>query len=99
MAEHYFENLVKLIRQAGDRVELMVVDPISDGYFRKKAVTVTASLADDYFDGRPGIRGQRKNRKEEKQARPRYCRLTKTVREDYGLYVVIDNNRIGQEQS
>ena len=89
-------EVINLIRQAGEKVELVVVDPVSDGYFRKKAVTVTASLADDYFDGRPGIRGQRKVRKEDKTSRPRYCRLIKTVREDYGLYVVIDNARIGQ---
>ena len=89
-------EVINLIRAAGEKVTLVVVDPISDGYFRKKAVTVTASLADDYFDGRPGIKGTRRQKKEVQQIRPRYCRLTKTVREDYGLYVVIDNARIGQ---
>ena len=89
-------EVIKRIREAGDVVKLVVVDPKTDGYFRKKAVTVTASLADDYFDGRPGIKGQRKVKREQQQSRPRYCRLTKTIQEDYGLYVVIDNARIGQ---
>ena len=89
-------EVIKRIRELGDIVNLVVVDPKTDGYFRKKAVTVTASLADDYFDGRPGIKGQRKVKREQQQSRPRYCRLTKTVHEDYGLYVVIDNARIGQ---
>ena len=89
-------EVIKRIRDQGDEVSLVVVDPKTDGYFRKKAVTVTASLADDFFDGRPGIKGQRKIRRDLQQTRPRYCRLIKTVHEDYGLYVVIDNARIGQ---
>jgi hypothetical protein len=82
-------EVIKRIRELGDVVELVVVDPKTDGYFRKKAVTVSASLADDYFDSRPGIKGQRKTKRESTVPRPRYCRLTKTVHEDYGLYVVI----------
>lgn len=27
--------------------------------------------------------------------KPRYCRLEKKPREEFGLYVVIDNNRVG----
>ncbi|CBY19129.1 unnamed protein product [Oikopleura dioica] len=76
-------EVINKIRDSGDEVSL-------------KAVTVTASLAENFFDGRPGITKQRRKNTEAALIRPRYCRLTKVPQEDYGLYVVIDNNRIGQ---
>lgn len=87
-------DVVDLIRQSGDCVTCLVVDPKTDGYFRKKAVTVTASLSTDYFYERIGREKKKKRTKED--CKPRYCRLMKGVKEDYGVYVVIDNARIGQ---
>lgn len=90
-------DVVDLIRQSGDNVTMLVVDPKTDGYFRKKAVTVTASLSEDYFFERIGReKSRRKHRKNEVASKPRYCRLVKGPKEDYGVYVVIDNTRIGQ---
>lgn len=36
------------------------------------------------------------NRVQIRDVKPRYCRFVKAENEDYGLYVVIDNKRIGQ---
>lgn len=89
-------DVVDLIRQSGDNVTMLVVDPKTDGYFRKKAVTVTASLSEDYFFERIGRERTKRKRHDRHHAKPRYCRLVKGPKEDYGVYVVIDNNRIGQ---
>ena len=77
-------------------VTLLLVDPKTDGYFRKKAVTITTSLAEEFFDERVGKVRKGKTKKDKSHIKPRYCRLVKAPKEDYGLYVVIDNNRIGQ---
>ena len=91
-------DVVDLIRQSGDNVTMLVVDPKTDGFFRKKAVTVTASLSEDYFFERIGRekKSRRQQRRNAENSKPRYCRLVKGPKEDYGVYVVIDNNRIGQ---
>lgn len=89
-------EVVQHIRASGDHVVMLVVDPKTDGYFRKKAVTVTASLSEEYFYERVGKEKGKKRGKDSAFAKPRYCRLVKNPREDYGVYVVIDNNRIGQ---
>ena len=42
-------EVIKRIRDEGEEVSLVVVDPKTDGYFRKKAVTVTASRVTTIF--------------------------------------------------
>ena len=89
-------DVVNRIRGAVDTVTLLLVDPKTDGYFRKKAVTITTSLAEEFFDDKVGKVRKGKAKKDKSHVKPRYCRLVKAHREDYGLYVVIDNTRIGQ---
>ncbi|CBY38478.1 unnamed protein product [Oikopleura dioica] len=64
-------------------VELLVLSPECDSFFRRKGVQVTRSLAKSK-KSKSGV------------AVPRYCRLLKLPSEDFGLYVVIDNERVGQ---
>lgn len=89
-------DVVNRIRLSSNVVTLLLVDPKTDGYFRKKAVTITTSLAEEFFDERVGKVRKGKSKKGNSHVKPRYCRLVKAHKEDYGLYVVIDNNRIGQ---
>ena len=89
-------DVVNRIRESQKLVTLLLVDPKTDGYFRKKAVTITTSLAEEFFDERVGKVRKGKTKKDKSHIKPRYCRLVKAHKEDYGLYVVIDNNRIGQ---
>ncbi|XP_078486597.1 uncharacterized protein LOC100179724 isoform X1 [Ciona intestinalis] len=91
-------DVVERIRMSGSAVYLLVVDPKTDGFYRKKAVSITASLAADYFAGRiaPTIPTPKPKRKRKSEVKPRYCRLLKRPMEEFGLYVVIDNSRIGQ---
>ena len=94
---HKSREVVNRIRGSLDSVSLLLVDPKTDGYFRKKAVTITTSLAEEFFDEKVGkVRKGKAIKKDKSHIKPRYCRLVKAHREDYGLYVVIDNNRIGQ---
>ncbi|CAG5095343.1 Oidioi.mRNA.OKI2018_I69.XSR.g14144.t1.cds [Oikopleura dioica] len=65
-------------------VELLVLSPECDSFFRRKGVQVTRSLAKNMKS------------KSSRVAKPRYCRLVKLPSEDFGLYVVIDNERVGQ---
>nr|XP_039271903.1 uncharacterized protein LOC120346265 [Styela clava] len=92
-------DVVKRIRMSGDQISLLVVDPKTDGFYRKKGVTLTASLTVNYYAGRtmsPLPQPRAEKRKNPRDVKPRYCRLLKSEDEDFGLYVVIDNNRIGQ---
>ena len=89
-------DVVNRIRSSSNIVTLLLVDPKTDGYFRKKAVTITTSLAEEFFDDKVGKVRKGKSKKDKSHIKPRYCRLVKAHKEDYGLYVVIDNNRIGQ---
>jgi C-terminal processing protease CtpA/Prc len=47
-------EVVTRIRMAEFSVTMLLVDPKTDGYFRKKAVTITSSLAEEFFDERVG---------------------------------------------
>ncbi|XP_076824134.1 uncharacterized protein LOC143470116 isoform X2 [Clavelina lepadiformis] len=91
-------EVVDRIRMSGSVLYLLVVDPKTDGFFRKKAVTISASLDVNYFSGRAGqnISTPKAKRKTKRDVKPRYCRLAKKSAEEFGLYVVIDNDRIGQ---
>ena len=51
---HKSREVVNRIRGSLDSVSLLLVDPKTDGYFRKKAVTITTSLAEEFFDERVG---------------------------------------------
>ncbi len=47
-------EVVNRIRMSEFSVTMLLVDPKTDGYFRKKAVTITSSLAEEFFDERVG---------------------------------------------
>jgi len=90
------KKVVDRIRMSGHVVCLLVVDPKTDGFYRKKAVSVTASLATEFYAPRDQQYAPTDKRLKRREVKPRYCRLVKRTKEEFGLYIVIDNQRIGQ---
>jgi hypothetical protein len=78
---HRSRDVVNRIRTSPTVVTLLLVDPKTDGYFRKKAVTITTSLAEEFFDDRVGKVRKGKNKKDKSHIKPRYCRLVKAHKE------------------
>ena len=78
---HKSRDVVNRIRGSMDAVSLLLVDPKTDGYFRKKAVTITTSLAEEFFDEKVGKVRKGKIKKDKRDIKPRYCRLVKAPKE------------------